>query len=118
MYKYYNANPLNKDTQDCTIRALSVAINKPWDYVYEMLSYEAQKEGTIQDDRDFIIKFLDERFKRVPTDNLTVGGVVEKYNANILLCTMDGHITTAKYGKIYDTFDPSDRFAEYCWIVK
>ena len=118
MYKYYNSNPLNKDSQDCTIRAISVALNEPWDYIYDMLSNEAQRLGTMQDDRNFIINFLDERFEEVPTYGLTVGEVADEYKNYIILITMKGHITCAKYGKIYDTFDPSDRIAEYCWIVK
>lgn len=117
-YKYYNANPLNKDTQDCTIRAISVALNTPWDYVYDMLSHEAQKVGMIQDDREFIVNFLDDRFERMPTYGMTVGEVVDEYKDNVILVTMSGHITCAKYGRIYDTFDPSDRVAEYAWIVK
>lgn len=118
MYKFYNANPLKKDSQDCTIRAISVAIGKSWDYVYDMLSHEAQRLGTMQDDSKFIIDFLDEKFRRVPTYGLTVGEVAKKYKKHIVLITMRGHITCAKFGKIYDTFDPSKRLAEYCWIVE
>ena len=38
MYKYYNANVLGKESDDCTIRAISCATGKSWDYVYEHLS--------------------------------------------------------------------------------
>lgn len=117
-YKYFNDNPLNKDTQDCTIRSISVAINKSWDYVYDMLSDLAQEQGMMQDDREFIINFLDSNFERVPTNGLTVSEIVNEYSGNIILVTMEGHITCAKYGTIYDTFNPSNRVAEYCWIVK
>lgn len=117
-FKYYNDNPLKKDSQDCTIRAISTAIGKSWDYVYDLLSNEAQELGTMQDDREFIIDFLDYNFERVPTYGLTVGEVSKEYSDYIVLITMRGHITCSKYGKIYDTFDPSERIAEYCWIVK
>lgn len=117
-YKYYNDNPLGRDVEDCTIRSISVAINKSWDYVYDMLSEEAQRLGTMQDDRDFIIDFLDNNFERVPTYGLTVGEVAKEYDDFVVLITMSNHITCAKYGKIYDTFNPSRRLAEYCWIVK
>lgn len=116
-YSYYNDNPLGKLENDCTIRAISTAIGKSWDYVYDVLSKEAQIQGTMQDDRDFIIDFLDYNFERVPTYNMTVGQVAKMYDKDIVLITMNGHITCSKYGKIYDTFDPSRKFAEYCWIV-
>ena len=38
MYKYYNANALNKYEDDCVIRAISCATDKSWDYVYDYLS--------------------------------------------------------------------------------
>lgn len=118
MYRYYNANPTNKLENDCTIRSISTAIGKSWDYVYDMLSNEAQRQGTMQDDSEFIRWFLDSNFKRVPTYNMTVGEVAKEYKNKIVLITMSNHITCAKYGKIYDTFDPSNRLAEYCWVVK
>ena len=38
MYKYYNANALNRYEDDCVIRAISCATNKSWDFVYDYLS--------------------------------------------------------------------------------
>lgn len=117
-YEYYNANPLKNDLADCTLRAISVATNKSWDYVYDYLSDMAQYEGTLLDDSKFIQKFLDSNYNRVPTYNMTVGEVAKEYGNNVVLITMNGHITVSKYGRIYDTFDPSERMAEYVWIVK
>lgn len=118
MYSYYNANPIGNLENDCTIRAISAAIGKSWDYVYDYLSDVAQSQRTMQDDRYFIIDFLDDNFERVPSYHLTVGEVSCKYKDHIVLITMNGHITCSKYGKIYDTFDPSERIAEYVWIVE
>lgn len=117
-YSYLNNNALGKFENDCTVRAISTAIGKSWDYVYDMLSNEAQRLGTMQDDRDFIIDFLDYNCERVPTYNMTVGEVAKMYDKDIVLITMEGHITCAKYGRIYDTFDPRQRLAEYVWLVK
>ena len=79
---------------------------------------KARIKGTMLDDRDFILDFLDERYERVPTYNLSVGEVSAKYNDNVILITMNGHIVCSKYGVIYDSFDCRKRQAEYCWIVK
>lgn len=117
MYKYYNANVLGKNISDCTIRSISCATGRSWDYVYERLSDIAQAEGTMVDDRNFIIKYLDERYKRIPYVRGTVGNISKRYSDYILLITMKGHITCSKYGIIYDTFDCSNRTAEYVWII-
>lgn len=117
MYKYYNANALNKNVADCTIRAISCATNKSWDYVYDYMSDIARLNGTMMDDRDFIIEYLDSKYKRVPVFG-SVGETAGYYKNNIVLITTLGHILCSKFGIIYDTFDPRKRAAEYCWLVE
>lgn len=34
MYINVNVNPLHKRADDCTIRAIATALNKPWEEVY------------------------------------------------------------------------------------
>ena len=118
MYKYYNANALNKFEDDCVVRAISCATNKSWDYVYDYLSDIAQEEGTLLDKRDFVIRYLDRTYKRLPNIKGSVGEVSAMFPNNILLITMRGHIVCSKYGIIYDTFDCRDRQAEYVWLIK
>lgn len=96
-YRYYNANAMGKFESDCTVRALSCATGKSWDYIYEHLSDIAQAQGTMMDDRKFIIDYLDRRYKRVPYVSESVKKMADKYCNNIILITMNGHITCAKY---------------------
>ena len=62
MYKYYNANPLNRYEDDCVLRSLSCATGKSWDEVYDYLSDIAQYEGTLLDKKEFVIKYLPRHF--------------------------------------------------------
>lgn len=117
-YKYYNANALGKFSEDCTVRSISCATGKSWDYVYDTLSDEAQKQGTMMDSSKFIQDYLDERYERIPYINGTVGEISGKFSNHILLITMRNHIVCSRYGVIYDTFDCRNREAEYVWIVK
>lgn len=117
MYKYYNNNALGLYENDCTIRAISTATNNSWDDTYKHLSNIARLNGTMMDDKDFIRNYLDNRYERVDVIG-SVGEVAGSMPDNILLITMNGHITCSKYGVIYDSFDCRDRKAEYCWIVK
>ena len=117
-YKFYNANVLGKNISDCTVRAISCATGRSWDYVYERLSDIAQSQGTMMDDKNFIIDYLDRRYKRLKYIHGKVGYISKKYKNNILLITMIGHITCSKYGTIYDTFDCTNREVEYVWIIK
>lgn len=98
MYKYYNANPLGKIQSDCFLRALSCATSKSWDFIYEKISDIAQSQGTMMDDRNFILNYLDRRYSRVPfKKGMRVNEVAKKYDDYIVLITMKGHIVCAKY---------------------
>lgn len=118
MYKFYNNNALGLFQNDCSIRALSLATGNSWDDTYQRMSNIARLQGTMMDDRNFLINYLNERYDRVPTYDLSVGCVSAKYKDYIVLITMNGHIVCSKYGIIYDSFDCRNRNAEYCWIVK
>jgi hypothetical protein len=117
MFKYYNANAVNRFEDDCVLRAISCATGKSWDYVYDYLSDIAQYEGTLLDKRDFVIRYLDRTYQRLENIHGTVGQVSGMFPHNTLLITMRGHIVCSKNGVIYDTFDCSNREAEHVWLV-
>lgn len=118
MYKFHNNNSLGLFTNDCSIRALSTATNNTWDDTYEHLSNIARMNGKMMDDKFFIQEYLDNRYTRIEEIPKTVGEVAGMFKDNVLLITMQGHITCSKYGVVYDSFDCRNRIAEYCWIVK
>lgn len=118
MYKFHNNNSLGLFTNDCSIRALSTATNNTWDDTYEHLSNIARMNGKMMDDKYFIQEYLDNRYARIEEIPQTVGEVAGMFKDNVLLITMQGHITCSKYGVVYDSFDCRNRIAEYCWIVK
>ena len=117
MYKFYNANAVNRFTDDCVIRAISCATNKSWDYVYDYLSDIAQYEGTLFDKKDFVINYLDKTYQRIPHLYGSVGKISAMFPHNTVLITMNGHIVCSKNGVIYDTFDCRNREVEYVWLV-
>lgn len=118
MYKYHNQNPLDLLTDDCTVRAISMAEGTTWDHTYDKLSELAQRYGTLLNNRDFIIDYLDNNYYRLSINNMTVGEISAKYKDNILLITMPSHITVSKFGIVYDLFDCRDRVAEFVWVVR
>ena len=117
MYKFHNENPLNKFTDDCVIRGISCASNKSWDYVYDYLSDIAQYEGTLLDKKDFIIRYLDRTYKRLPSIEGNVGFISSQFPDNILLIATDNHLVCSKFGVIYDTFDSRNLEARKIWLV-
>ncbi len=117
MFRYYNANAVNRYEDDCVIRAISCATGKSWDHVYDYLSDIAQYEGTLFDKKEFVRNYLDRTYQRLDRIYGTVGYVSSLFPNNTLLITMRGHIVCSKNGVVYDTFDCRNREVEYVWLV-
>ena len=118
MYDYYNANPLGLYEDDSVIRSISCATNRSWDEVYDELSDLAQAKGTLLDKKDFVRWYLDTHFERIAYPPYKVYQVAQMFKNNIVLCTMKGHIVCIKYGRILDTFNPSNSIVEDIWVVE
>lgn len=116
MYKYYNANPLGRIVNDCTIRAISLATEQSWDFAYRELADFARQEGITFSEVEFINEYLASRYERYCDINKlkTLKDFLDLQIPGRWLVTMSGHITCVIDGVCYDTFDPSDR---YIWCV-
>lgn len=114
IYRYYNANPRQLHVNDCTVRAISLATKKNWDQTYQELSDFARAQAIMPDDVNYIDEYLERHFYKIydrkSNRQLTVGDFVLDHPYGTYLITMNGHITCAIDGVIYDTFDPSSRF--------
>ena len=118
MYKYYNANAVDRLEDDCVIRSISCATGKSWDYVYDYLSDLAQFEGTLLDKKDFVTKYLNQTFCPLYGVFGTIGEVSGMYPNNTLLIASNNHIVCSLNGTIYDTFDSRNMEAQRIWLVK
>ena len=117
MYKFYNANARGRFTNDCVIRAISLAEDKTWNETYDELSEIAQRNGIILDDVQFVEPLLDSRYERMCFNETYVGEFIEEHPKGVYLITMKGHITCVIDGVLYDTFDCRDRVMWCAWEV-
>lgn len=110
---YYNANPLGRKVNDCTVRAISLATNSTWDETYDWLSSYAKEQAIMMDEVDYIDEFLEKNFTKLcgckNQVKVTIAQFVETHPVGTFLITMNGHITCCINGCIYDTFNPKDR---------
>lgn len=116
-YKFYNANAKGRFTNDCVIRAISLAEDKTWNETYHELSKIAQRNGIILDDVNFVEPLLDSRYERICFEEKYVGEFMEEHPNGTYLVTMKGHITCVIDGVLYDTFDCRDRVMWCAWEV-
>lgn len=57
-YHFYNANPHNKFTDDCVIRALSTAMEQSWEDTFNDLCQISLKYGVMPTDTKCFSRYL------------------------------------------------------------
>ena len=121
MYEYYNNNPLKRNVNDCSVRAIALATEKSWDETYRELSDFARVQGITFSEVEFIDDYLEKRYEKYCVDRSRFIALEDFLNEKLpgrWLITMGGHITAVVNGICYDTFDPSKRFIHCIYRVK
>ena len=118
-YKYHNENPNGYHIPDCVIRAITLAMNIPYDEVVHLLSLNGK---TFQCDCLSVVcyeKLLDYDFNlpHYKGNGKTASEVAKDFPNNILLLRMDGHLSCSIHGIIHDIWDCSDCIITDFWII-
>lgn len=119
MFRFYNANPENKITSDCVIRAISLALNINYSDTVELLIEHSNFFNCDMLVKDCYGSLLDNYFllSKYKGWNQKVGEIVDNLSDCILILRIEGHLTCAIYGIIYDTWDTSNEPVDVFWIV-
>lgn len=119
MFKYFNVNPDGEHTGDCVIRAIALALDLDYYEVIHLLDKISNYFNCDILVKDCYKKLLNEEFKlpMIKVNNKTVEEVVNDFRNNILILRIDGHLTCAKYGNIYDIWDCSQELVDVFWVI-
>lgn len=119
-YIYHNVSPNGQRRNDCVVRALSLGLDINYfdveDLLIEIGDYYECEELCV-----CCYKYLLENIiglKPYNGNNRTVDEIVEENPDCILIIRVEGHLTCAIRGAIYDIFDPSDMIVDRYWIVE
>lgn len=119
-YIYHNVSPNGQRRNDCVVRALSLGLDLDYfdveDLLIEIGDYYECEELCV-----CCYKYLLENIiglKPYNGNNRTVDEIVEENPDCILIIRVEGHLTCAIRGAIYDIFDPSDMIVDRYWIVE
>lgn len=119
-YRFYNANPLGKIESDCVCRAISRAtqIN------YEEIELKLKLIADLFECEMLCVccyhHLLEKVFGLVQrvANNKTVEELAYEFQDNVLLMRLDGHLTMAEYGTIYDLWDCRKEKVDVFWVVE
>lgn len=122
-YVYYNPNPKHNNVGDCTIRAISKALNKTWEETYVELSLHGFKLsdmpsanyvwGDLLKKHGFKRKFVDNRH----IINYTVNDFCIDNPEGTYVLAVNGHVVCVVNGLYYDSWDSGTEQPLYYWGI-
>jgi hypothetical protein len=124
MWVSYNANPVNKRTGDCVIRALSKILGQPWEQTYTDLYVQGLKMHDMPSANAVWGAYLRSKgFEReaIPNtcpDCYTVEDFCRDNPEGKFILALSGHVIAVENGKFYDTWDSGNEVPIYYWRYK
>ena len=117
-YQKFNNNPKGLKTGDCIVRAISLALNKPWHEVFDDLVKIAKEKSSMPSmdivyfeylsSFDRITPKVEKGKKRMKVSDLSEGTYIVK---------VANHVTCIKDGTLMDLWDCRNKCAYRYWII-
>ena len=123
-WESFNPNPSAKRVGDCTVRALSKALNQSWDKTYLWLCIYGFIMSDMPSANAVWGAYLKNRgFKRniIPDtcpDCYTLADFCNDYPQGTYVVALSGHVVTIENGKVYDSWDSTNEIPIYFWSRK
>ena len=114
-----NLNPLQRNVEDCQVRALAEAIGVDWDTAHEMLCDASRGMATMPHDNDVLMAILRQYgFKRAVVPNLcpdcySVAEFCRDNPVGTFVIMTGNHVLTAKDGDWIDSWDSGRETANF-----
>lgn len=121
MWVEKNMNPMARRTIDCTIRAISAALDLDWDSVFVGINVKAFDTKDMPSANHVWGAYLRTKgWKRhvIPNecpDCYTVADFCRDHPRGTYILALDGHVVCVKDGNYYDTWDSGEEIPLYFW---
>lgn len=119
-YQLLNLNPLDKFEEDCVCRAISLATEKD----YEDILYKLRLIAELYECEALCVccyKHLLDNFFRLPRvpkcKGYTVSEFGDIYPEGTYIIRVEGHLTCAIDGTIYDIWDCRNEIVDIAWKI-
>lgn len=122
MWKYFLNNPVARRVGDCSVRAVSLALDISWEDAYALLAAAGYAMGDMPSSNEVITAVLRQHgfYRKAVKDDCpdcyTVADFCEENPHGTFVLFTSGHVVTAIDGDIYDVWDSSDETPMfYCY---
>lgn len=124
MWRPYNNNPVARRASDCSVRAVSLALDTDWETAY----IEMAVAGLLMGDMPSINSvwgavlrqngFYRENLPRTCPDCYTVSDFAFDHPRGVYVLGTSEHVVTLIDGDWYDIFDSADEIVQFYWYRK
>jgi hypothetical protein len=119
MYIFTNLNPKGLKIGDCVVRAISAALNQPWERTYVELCVEGFEFANLPNANEVWGSYLRRKgFTRFAIPNTcpdcyTFGDFVAEHTTGTYIVATGSHVACVKDGKLLDNWDSSNEVVAY-----
>lgn len=120
-WKHYNPNPSGRNVGDCSVRALSAALDVDWETAYALIA----KAGYLMNDVissnsvwGAVLRqngFYRHILPNSCPDCFTINDFAEAHPEGVYVVGTGNHVVTVKDGEILDGWDSSNEIPVYYW---
>lgn len=124
MWHQYNPNPIALDGIDCTVRALTKALDIPWEKAYTLLAVNGFTLADMPNANHVVNATLRQNgFIRhlIPDecpDCYTAEDFAEEHPTGTYVLAFGDHVCTVIDGEIWDSWDSRNRIPMFYWEKK
>lgn len=124
MWIKYNPNPTGRSVDDCSIRAVSKALDTDWETAYILICSNGLSMGDMPHSDSVWGSVLRERgfYRKIIPNHCpncyTIRMFSKDYPKGIYVLGTGTHVVTVKDGDIYDAWDSSNEIPIYVWYRK
>lgn len=118
-----NPNPQKKEVPDCVVRAISIALNKPWFVVYDDLCALGRKECNMPSADSvwgrylFDLGFEPFMLPAVCPRCTTINEFTKMYPTGVYIIGTGSHAVAIIDGNYFDSWDSGSEVATFFWRI-
>lgn len=121
IWNQFNNNPAGRNTGDCAIRAVSLALDVDWETAYALIAMNGFLMGDVVSSNSVWGAVLRQHgFSRYAVPNTcpdcyTVGDFADENPRGVYVVGTGNHVVTIKDGVVLDSWDSRNELPVYYW---
>ena len=121
MWEYYNPNPVGRSVGDCAVRAISKALDIPWETAYAMAAVNGFSMADMPSSNSVwgaVLRqngFYKQNIANECPDCYTFEDFAKDNPEGVYVLGTGAHVAAVKNGVIYDAWDSSKEVPVFVW---